>query len=181
MVAPNWNYNPTRGTNMQAKPYRWLAQYYDEMFSGWRDPMDRAREQLLRRIIPKVETACDLACGTGTTAIAIARQGIKMYGVDLSPLMCRMAREKVVRSGLPIRILRADMRTFRLPEPVDLITCEYDALNHLPSKTGLPLVAQSVARALRPGGHFFFDVNNSLAFTQVWTSTVWLEKGMSCW
>jgi SAM-dependent methyltransferase len=158
------------------KPYRWLAQYYDELFSSGRFPIDAARERLLGPIMPGVDSACDLACGTGTTALILAREGITMYAVDLSPLMCRLAREKAERAGLPIRVLHADMRSFRLPKAVDLITCEYDALNHVPRKADLRKVARAVARALRPGGHFFFDVNNSLGFERYWTGTVWLEQ-----
>lgn len=130
--------------------------------------MDAARERLLGRILPGVETACDLACGTGTTALALAREGIDMYAVDLSPRMCRLAREKAARARLPLHVVRGDMRSFRLPEAVDLITCEFDALNHVPRRADLRMVARAVARALRPGGHFFFDVNNSLGFERYW-------------
>jgi SAM-dependent methyltransferase len=131
---------------------------------------------VLGRILPQVETACDLACGTGTTALILARKGIKMYALDLSPLMCRLAREKARRARLPVRIFEADMRHFRLPESVDLVTCEYDALNHVPRRADLRLVAKAVQRALRPGGHFFFDVNNSLGFERYWSGTSWIEK-----
>jgi SAM-dependent methyltransferase len=158
------------------RPYRWLAQYYDEIFSSFRGPIGAARERVLGRILSHVETACDLACGTGTTALILARKGIKMYAVDLSPLMCRLTREKADRARLPVRVLRADMRSFRLPEAVDLITCEYDAVNHVPHKADLRRVTKAVERALRPGGHFFFDVNNSLGFERYWSGTVWLEK-----
>ena len=95
--------------------------------------------------------------------------------MDLSPVMCRLARDKARRARLPLRVLRADMRRFRLPEPVDLITCEADALNHVPHKTDLRLVAKAVARALRPGGYFYFDVNNRLGFERYWTLTQWIE------
>ncbi len=158
------------------RPYRWLAQYYDKLFRSFRSPFDLARECVLRRILSKVEIACDLACGTGTTALSLARRGIKMYAVDLSPLMCRLARAKAALARLPIRVIQADMRNFRLPESVDLVTCEYDALNHVPHKADLRKVAKAVARALRPGGHFFFDVNNSLGFERCWSGTVWFEK-----
>lgn len=158
------------------RPYRWLAQYYDKFFAPFRSPIDAARERVLGRILPHVETACDLACGTGTTALALARRGIDMYAVDLSPLMCRLVREKAGRAHLPVRVLGADMRSFRLPETVDLITCEYDALNHVPRRADLRMVAKAVERALRPGGHFFFDVNNSLGFKRYWSGTVWIEK-----
>jgi SAM-dependent methyltransferase len=64
--------------------------------------------------------------------------------------------------------MRGDMRNFRLPERGDLVLCEFDALNHVPRKEDLARVANSVSRALRPGGHFFFDVNNRLAFEKFW-------------
>jgi SAM-dependent methyltransferase len=157
------------------KPYRWLAQYYDEIFAPFRSPMDAARERLLSRILPHVQTACDLACGTGDTALTLARRGIATCAVDLSPVMCRLARQKARQACLPLRVLQADMRTFSLSEPVDLITCEYDALNHLPRHADLPRAARAVARALRPGGYFFADVNNAPGFRRYWTGAVWFE------
>ncbi len=158
------------------RPYRWLAQYYDEIFSSFRFPIDAARERVLGRILPQVEIACDLACGTGTTALILARKGIKMYALDLSPQMCRLTGDKAGHARLPVRVFRADMRHFRLPESVDLVTCEYDALNHVPRRADLRLVAKAVQRALRPGGYFFFDVNNSLGFERYWLGTSWIEK-----
>jgi SAM-dependent methyltransferase len=72
--------------------------------------------------------------------------------------------------------MQADMRSFRLPESVDLITCEFDALNHVPRRTDLARVAKATQRALRPGGYFFFDVNNSVGFKRYWSGIVWFEK-----
>ncbi len=90
--------------------------------------------------------------------------------------MCRAARENARRAGLPVRVIRGDMRSFRLPEAVDLITCEYDAINHVPRAADLRAVARAASRALRSGGYFYFDVNNSLGFRRYWNQTVWFEK-----
>ena len=158
------------------RPYRWLAQYYDQLFSTFRFPIDAAREEVLAPILSRVQTACDLACGTGTTALIFARKGIKMYAVDLSPQMCRLTSEKADRARLSVHVFRADMRKFRLPEAMDLITCEYDALNHVPRRADLRIVANAVHRALRPGGHFYFDVNNARGFCRYWSGTVWFER-----
>jgi hypothetical protein len=37
-------------------------------------------------------------------------------------------------------------------------------------------VALAVARALNPGGWFFFDVNNLAAFDKYWRGNWWIEK-----
>lgn len=138
--------------------------------------LDAPRERILGPILPKVTSACDLACGAGRTALLLAGRGIETFGVDLSPWMLHKAREKARREGAKVRWLRADMREFRLPQPVDLVLCEYDALNHVPHKADLKKVARTAARALRPGGRFYFDVNNRLAFEEAWRSIWWVEK-----
>jgi SAM-dependent methyltransferase len=158
------------------RPYKLLAEYYDRFFTFHLPWFEAARERVLGSFLPRVESACDLACGTGTTALLLAGRGIKMFAVDLSPVMCRLAWQKARRIGLPLRVLRADMRAFRLPEPVDLVLCEFDALNHVPSKADLALVASAVAEALRPGGHFYFDVNNRLALETIWPGAWWIEE-----
>jgi len=158
------------------RPYHWLAQCYDEFFFPIRAPLDAARERLLGRILPRIQSACDLACGTGTTAINLAQRGIRTYAIDLSPHMCRLARQKVRAAQVHVPVLQADMRNFRLPQRVDLITCEGDAVNHVPQKQDLRNVAKCVARALHSGGYFFFNINTPIGFRKYWSGTVCLER-----
>ncbi|MBL0160621.1 MAG: class I SAM-dependent methyltransferase [Bryobacterales bacterium] len=153
------------------KTYRLWAAYYDRIFPFARSWGAVVREQLLDPLLPNCTTVCDLACGTGTTAMELAQLGLRVYAVDLSPTMCEITRRKVRRTRPPITVIQADMRSFRLPEPVDLITCEFDAINHVPHKQDLARVAHAAARALKPGGHFYFDANNLLAFQEVWPLT----------
>lgn len=163
--------------NQRGQPsYRELAARYDELFAPVRGPVDAARERILARILPRVRVACDLGCGTGATALALAHRGLQMFAVDLSPTMCRIARDKARKAGVSMRVIRADMRDFRVPKVVDLVLCEGDALNHVQRKSDLRLVARSVAKALQPGGHFFFDINNRAGFKRYWTGTFYSER-----
>ncbi len=163
-------------TSKTFRPYKWLAQYSDQLATSHRPVFAKARQQILGPVLPGMESVCDLCCGTGDTAIEFAKGGFKAYGVDLSPTMIRIAKEKAAKAGLAVRFTCADMRKFTLPQPVDLITCEFDALNHVPEKSDLSLVAQSAAKALRPGGYFYFDVNNLAAFENVW-QLGWFQEG----
>lgn len=157
------------------RPYRLLAQFYDQL-SPYAPAMNRhARQQILGKILLQVRSVCDLACGTGTTAIDFARRGCKVFAVDNSPTMCRLAREKARRTGLPVRVLCADMRSLRLPEAVGLVTCEFASLNHVSRKTDLAQVLRTAGRVLRPGGYFLFDINTPRSFAEQYAATQWFE------
>jgi len=160
---------------VKVPPYRWLADYYDRIFTDHSPWFELARRRALERFMPEIESACDLGCGTGATAITLARRGLKTFAVDLTESMCKQARRKAREAGVNLKVIRADMRDFQLPEPVDLILCEYDALNHLPRSAELAKVLRSVSRSLNPRGFFFFDVNNRFAFERVWTGGHLLE------
>jgi SAM-dependent methyltransferase len=159
------------------RPYKHLAQFYDRIFTPSVSGIQKtARQAVMGSILPQVHSACDLACGSGTTAVSLAKRGIRTIAVDNSPGMCSLARERARRAGVVLQVLRADMRNFRLPERVDLVICEGDAINHLDRKAELARVARSVARALRPGGWFYFDANNRKGFKNYWKDTLWNEK-----
>src|SRR5258707_7400419 len=140
---------------MASDTYHWLAKYYDQSVA-FRRALQSARNCILGPILPAIESACDLCCGTGTAALLFAARGIRTFAIDLSPEMCRQARAKARLAGLPLQVMKADMRDFRLPQPVDLVTCEFDALNHVPRTQDLRRVVKAVGRALNPGGYFAF-------------------------
>ena len=133
------------------RPYRWLAEHFDVVFADdYRGFIEAAHRAIVKPILPHVRVACDLACGTGTTALDLAARGIRMYGVDLSPDMCRAARRKARQRKTRLRVIQADMRDFRLPERVDLILSEYDAINQVPRHSDLRRVVSAVSRVLNP-------------------------------
>lgn len=156
-------------------PYTLLARLYDRLTPYAPAMNRRARNRILGKILPRVRAVCDLGCGSGETALDFARRGLKVFAVDLSPTLCRITRAKARQARLPVRVLCADMRRFRLPEPVDLVTCEFAVLNHVPRRADLGRVLRGVARVLRPGGWFLFDVNTPKCFAEQYTAAHWVE------
>lgn len=151
------------------RAYGLLGRHYDRVMNGHAGLFRRARLGLLRDILPGVGSVCDLGCGSGATALEFARRGRRVIAVDLSAAQVGSVRRKARAAGLPVRVLCADMRGLVLPEPVDLVLCEFDALNHLPRHADLRPTLRSVHRALHPGGWFLFDVNTRRGYTRLWT------------
>ncbi|MYE32588.1 MAG: class I SAM-dependent methyltransferase, partial [Chloroflexi bacterium] len=44
----------------------------------------------------------ELGCGTGRVAVPLAASGVRVTGVDLSPAMLALARDRA--DGLPVRL-----------------------------------------------------------------------------
>lgn len=156
---------PFKQPNRKRKiPYWLISRFYDDLWP-YRPPSWRAaRRRLLGPVLKRSRIVCELGCGTGTNSIDFARHGLKVFALDLSPDMCRMTREKARKARVNLIVRQADMRTFRLPEPVDLVASEWGPINHLRRKSDLELVAKSAARALRPGGYFYFDLHQRRFF-----------------
>ncbi len=139
------------------RPYALLARHYDEALG--RDNFCRTRrafERIVRKLDVHFSSAADVGCGTGLFARYLSQHWrVPVFAVDRSPDMLRIA-QRICR-GAPVCLLQQDMRRLRLPCSVDLITANFDTVNHLLCRSDLREAFSSVARNLNPGGYFFFD------------------------
>jgi SAM-dependent methyltransferase len=119
-------------------------------------------------------TLVDVACGTGEFAIALARRGVEVIGVDQSPEMLALARRSAQASGVSVTFLEQDMRRLHLPAPVDAATCLYDSLSYLVDEADFRTTLAAVAAALRPGGLFLFDMNTLQGLATRWGNRIWI-------
>jgi len=124
--------------------------------------------RLLERHPVEGKVLLELACGTGTVAIAMAEAGWRVYAVDGSAEMLAQARAKARESNAPPFWSQQDMRHFVLPERVCLATCLYDSLNYMLSSDDLLAVFRRVFETLLPGGLFLFDMNTAWALAELW-------------
>ena len=94
--------------------------------------------------------ALDLCCGTGDIALALARHGFQVHGVDFSEKMLEIARERTP-SELVQRVRWSCQDVLALSEPngtYDLITCAYGLRNI----ADIPAAVALMHRLLKPGG-----------------------------
>src|SRR5262245_36115821 len=140
-----------------ACPYTALASRYDAALglpAFWR--IRDAFERLVASYRISFRSAADVGCGTGLFACYLrCCWGVPMYAVDRSRAMLEQALRNC--AGLDICFLEQDIRVLKLPRPVDLITANFDTLNHMVCDGDLPRAICRIAENLRPKGHFYFD------------------------
>jgi len=161
--------------------YSRLAPHYDRVFGSYAKELNHWLIPWVKALDPRPRSALDLACGTGTTALALARVVPRVLALDLRPefrsiVMARAGKAAATRH-LEARV--ADMRSFRLEGPVELVTCFFDALNHLPKPGDLDRTFRAVHRALAPGALFLFDINTPWALRKTWPEmkAIWKGRG----
>lgn len=171
------------GTVRRRGAYEVLAPFYDRMcgvdaerWAGF------VRDVFRRQGVPDGGLILDLACGTGRMTLPLLRMGYDVIGVDLSPDMLSVARERCDQAGFSPLLLCQDMCALDLYGTVDAAICCLDSVNYL---TGEGEVAKMLGRLkhfVAPGGIFLFDVNTRRKFAEVYGQNLYTydEDGVYC-
>ncbi len=103
----------------------------------------------------KINTHLDIACGTGDFVYLMKKAGVNSSGSDISREMIIEAKKNYPGLGFSV----SDMRNFLIKERVDLITCNFDSINHLLKFREWENSFLSVYNSLNDDGKFLFDIN----------------------
>ncbi len=151
-------------------PYSRLAAVYDRAgFSAYTSQQVPHYLELIHQLNWAGRRVLDLGCGTGVSTWTLARQGMRVFGLDASAEMLAQAAargETLTADGqlaagvyeTPV-FLRMDIRHLEPPAGlVDLVLAAGGVLNAIPSLRELEQVFQRVYGALEDGKLFVFDV-----------------------
>ena len=117
-------------------------------------------KSLLKQYGVKPKTVLDLACGTGSLSVLLAKSGDAVLGVDRSEDMLTVAAEKAMEleENQPFFVAQP-MQRLRLPQPVDACVCALDSINYVTKPQDVQKTFCRIYESLRPGGLFVFDIN----------------------
>ncbi len=132
--------------------YDRLAPFFDAM-TDWASRL-AFEGPFLRRLLTQADARAvlDAACGSGGHALALARWGYRVTGVDISPAMVALARAK--GAGVPhvtFHVAALGEVSSRFP-PFDAVLCLGNTLPHLLTDAELDAALRDLAACLRPGG-----------------------------
>jgi ubiquinone/menaquinone biosynthesis C-methylase UbiE len=148
------------------------AQTYDDSVPDWPGEINFYRE-MAAGVKANGETVLEIACGTGRVAIRLAQDGVNVVGLDLSPKMLKVARQKSV--GLEnMRWVQADMRSFELGEAFGLVIIPGHAFQNLNTPQDQVACLECIKRHLSPGGTLVIHLDHQ---DLSWLGDLLREKG----
>jgi len=136
--------------------YHRLSDVYDIVF-----PENDKTAAFLLDCLENDSRVLDIACGTGTYAHALAREGHRVVGVDLDGTMTAKAREKYDDPSLEFvtgDMLRIDELFGR--ERFDMAYCIGNSIAHLPDAASVERLCGKVHGLLSGGGVFVVQTVN---------------------
>jgi 2-polyprenyl-6-hydroxyphenyl methylase/3-demethylubiquinone-9 3-methyltransferase len=139
--------------------------FYDQLDDGWYTATDHPiailRAENAVRVpwiisqIGKNKTVLDIGCGAGILTNALAKEGHKTYGIDLSEKSLQVAQKYDETKSVSYQTANAYSLPF--PDQTFDVVCAMDVLEHVENPA--QLIAEA-SRVLRPGGLFFFHTFN---------------------
>lgn len=142
-------------------PYESLAAAYDGLTADVDyEAVLTFFQRVLRNHGKTPRCILDLACGTGSMSLLLAKAGYRVIGADISEEMLTVAAQKAGSlEGNPPFFICQPMERLRLPYRVDAVCCFLDSLNYVTEPENCRKAFRRVYEALEDGGVFFFDIN----------------------
>ena len=134
-----------------------MTNRYDELYKSdklyWGTTPSKTCDQLIE-FYPAKDKAklLVLGCGEGRNAIYLAKHGYEVRAFDLSPNGIEKTKKLAEKAGVGVEAFVADIREYRLTEPVDLIFCT-GALHYLEQKIRSELLENYKAQTNSGGLH----------------------------
>ncbi len=145
--------------------YTALASVYDRINGEAYKPYAELLCEYFSLADIEVREVLDLGCGTGGITALLADKGYDMIGLDISPEMLNVARER--NYGKNTLLLCQDMCEFELYGTVQAIYSSFDCLNYITKNKDLAQVFVLARNYLEAGGLFIFDVNTEYRYKNV--------------
>lgn len=102
----------------------------------------------------------DLGCGTGRVALRFAQQGYQVTGVDATPEMIELARQKAAKQGVSVDWVVSDARTFHLQKHFQFVYMLENVFQFFLTREDQDAMLGRVREHLSPEGCFLFETRN---------------------
>jgi cyclopropane fatty-acyl-phospholipid synthase-like methyltransferase len=142
----------------------WWADYFDDHFAELYEPhlppeATRAEVEAIMELLGLEPGArvLDLACGWGRHSVELARERMRVTGVDLAAPLLARGRRLADAAGVEVAWLRADARELPFAGEFDAVLSLFSSLGYFLSDAEDLRVLAAARSALRPDGLFLLE------------------------
>ena len=149
--------------------------FYEELLTPERTAVEVELVWRLLELEPGLELL-DLACGHGRIANPLAERGVRVTGLDATPLFLELARADAAERGVEVEYVEGDMRSLPWTGRFDRVLSWFTSFGYFSDEENRQVLAEAY-RALDPGGLLAIEMNNLLRLIQVYADEVVIERG----
>lgn len=121
-------------------------------------------------------TGIDIGCGNGYFTRALNKAGYSVSGIDISPTMLTVARQKAAKEGVRCEFLLGDITKLKVCGKVNFALAVNDCINYVPPSK-LSAAFRRVYSSLTGDGVFFFDISSENKIRNIIADNLFGEDG----
>lgn len=139
-----------------------------QFYTEWKPEslMERKKEEHtqlelahIRKVISKKDRILDLGCGFGRITIPLAKEGYKIEGIDITPVMIEKANELAKKENINITFKVGDMRNLPYNDNTfNIVLCLWSSFMELSKENEQLKAVKEILRVLKPNGYSFIEI-----------------------
>ena len=158
--------------------------WWDEFFPAFRPLFDKISTQetnaqlkfyIEKLNLKKGKSFLDCPIGIGRIAIPLAKKGIQITGVDITPSYIGELQERISKIKIPMKLFLQDMRKIDFENEFDAVGNLWTSFGYFEKESDNMLVLKKLYKALKPGGKFVIQVINRDWIMKNFVSNNWSE------
>lgn len=114
--------------------------------------------ELCKKLVPRSSSILDCGCGIGLSSYLLVKAGLKVTGMDISPLFISEAKKRYPNQP-ELRFFVGDAIKMSFPDQSFDAVCSFDLLEHVTDVKG---VLKEMCRIIRRGGMLVIFMPNHL-------------------
>jgi SAM-dependent methyltransferase len=115
-----------------------------------------------QKMIPHPDISMlELGCGTGRVVLPLTRHCRYIQGIDISPAMISICREKLLKANIPptkVQVVEGDISDFEFDLTFDLITAPFRVIQNLETDEEIDGLFRCIRKHLAPKGTCILNV-----------------------
>jgi SAM-dependent methyltransferase len=149
--------------------------FYEELLTPERTAAEVELIWRLLELEPGLELL-DLACGHGRIANALAERGVRVTGLDATPLFLELARKDAAERAVEVEYVEGDMRSIPWRGRFDRVLCWFTSFGYFSDDENRGVLVGAYD-ALRDDGLFAVEMNHRDNLLGRYMDEVVSEKG----